>query len=186
MSSYFRLTVLNGRSAPSIKAWLRVQTGYRPSSIERVASLFSDVAGGVHSGYLSLATTAVQATGTITLSSFVATNTITVAGVTFTGVASGATGNQFNIGASDTATAANAVAAINASTTSGLNSMVIASSSGAVITITSLVPGYIGNMITLAISAHGSVSGANLTGGSEDAAINMYNGILPNGGSVSI
>jgi hypothetical protein len=46
-----------------------------------------------------------------------ATNTVVVCGVTFTAVASGATGNQFNVGASLSATLDNLVTAINASTT---------------------------------------------------------------------
>jgi hypothetical protein len=171
MSSWMRISVLSGRSGNSVKAWLRPLNGFRPEAIERIGSLFSDVAGGVHSGHITLATNAVQASGTITFSSFTTSDTITIDGVTLTG------GTDFAIGASDTATAANAVVAINADTTSGLNSMVVATSSGAVITIKSLIPGYIGNMNTLAISAHGSVSGANLTGGTEDTDVRMYNGI---------
>lgn len=46
-----------------------------------------------------------------------ATNTVTVCGVVFTAVASGATGNQFNVGAALTNSIDNLVAAINASTT---------------------------------------------------------------------
>jgi hypothetical protein len=87
MSSYFRLSVLNGRSAASIKAWLRPLEGFQPESIQRVSSLFADVAGGVHSGLLNLATNAVPATGTLTLSGFTAADTITVGSTTF-----GATG----------------------------------------------------------------------------------------------
>src|SRR5579872_447490 len=150
MSSYSRIVTLDGRIGNSVKAWLRLIPGFQPEGIQRVSSYFGDIAGGVHSGRLTIATNAVQASGTITFSSFAAADTITIDGVVFTGEASGATGNQFNIGASDTITAANAVAAINASTTSGLNSMIVASSSGAVITIKSLIPGYIGNMNTLA------------------------------------
>lgn len=49
---------------------------------------------------------------TLTLAGVVATDTCVVNGVTYTCVASGATGNQFNIGASDTLTAANLAALI--------------------------------------------------------------------------
>jgi hypothetical protein len=177
MSSMSRIVTLDGRLANSVKNWLRMIPGLRPESIQRVSSYFGDIAGGVHSGRLTIATTAIQATGTITLSSFVDEDTVTIDGVVFSGETSPATPTEFAIGASDTATAANAVVVINAYATSGFNTMVTASSVGAVITITSNVPGYIGNMNTLAISAHGSVSGANLTGGSEDANVVMYNGI---------
>ena len=55
-------------------------------------------------------------TGTISLTNVVAGNTLTLNGVVFTGVVSGAAGNQFNIGGADTSTATNLVAVINAST----------------------------------------------------------------------
>ena len=50
----------------------------------------------------------------ITLASVVATNTVTIDGVVFTAIASGATGTQFNVGGNDTATAVNLAASINA------------------------------------------------------------------------
>src|ERR1035437_8679491 len=94
---------------------------------------------------------------------------------TVTVISGVATSNPIVIGASDTITAANIAAAINADTS--LNQVVIASSSGAVVTITSIVGGVIGNYITLAISADGEVSGSHLSGGSQDAEVVMYNGI---------
>ena len=103
-----------------------------------------------------LSTGSVQASGTITLSSMVATDTITINGVVFTCEASGATGNQFNVGGTDTITATNAAKAINASVTAKVLNYVTASSSGAVITITAVQPGLQGNMNTIAVSAHGS------------------------------
>lgn len=54
-------------------------------------------------------------TGYITLSGVVAGDALTVNGTTFTAVASGATGTQFNVGATDGATATNLAAAILAS-----------------------------------------------------------------------
>jgi hypothetical protein len=93
-----------------------------------------------------------NAYGTITLSSTgpVATNTFTLNGVTFTAIASGATGNQFNIGGSLAATAANIASAINASTSDAVSGVVSASSSGAVVTISALAPGKLGNGNTVA------------------------------------
>lgn len=103
---------------------------------------------------------AVFATGTITLSSFVATDTVTIAGVVLTCVASGATGAQFNVGGTDTLTAVALAAKINAYTPT--NQIVSATSALGVVTLTCLVPGTIGNLVTTAISAHGSVSGGGL------------------------
>lgn len=51
---------------------------------------------------------------TLTLSSTDPGDAVTINGTTFTAVASGAAGHQFNVGASDTATAANLATAINA------------------------------------------------------------------------
>jgi len=85
-----RISVLSGRSGNSVKAWLRPLAGFTPHAIERVASFFSDIAGGVHSGLLNVATNAVPSTGTITLSSFLAGDSITIGG------------NQFNGGTSTT------------------------------------------------------------------------------------
>jgi hypothetical protein len=94
------------------------------------------------------------------------------------------TSNPIVIGATDTITAANIAAAINADPS--LNQVVIASSSGAVVTITSIVGGVIGNYIPLAISADGTVTGTTLTGGSQDAEVVMYNGIREPGTGVTI
>lgn len=119
----------------------------------------------------------VQATGTVTLGAFVATNTVTINGVVFTGVASAPTGNQFLIGGSSTITAANLVNAINATTSAAVANNVSASSVGAVITLTMKESGTLGNFGTLAISANGSVSGANFTGGTDGTVVNIVKGI---------
>lgn len=179
MSSMLQINYTSGASAATMKSRLRFDSlsGFVPSCIERIAQIFSYVAGGVHAGRISVGTTAIQATGTVTLSSMVATDTITINGAVFTCEASGATGNQFNVGGTDTITAANAAAAINASATNNVSQVVKATSSGAVITVTAITPGYVGNMSTLAISAHGSVSAANLASGSNDALVTFYNGL---------
>ena len=116
---------------------------------------------------------AVSATGTFTIAAgnLSANDTVTIGGVAFTAKASGATGNQFNIGGSATATATNCAAAVNAS--SSCLGLVSASSALGVVTFTSIVPGIVGNQITLAKSAtNGSVSGANLTSGAEGTVYN--------------
>lgn len=135
------------------------------SYFRTLENYFSGGTTGSKSLKIQVQNGAVAASGTITFSSIANNDTITVNGTVFTAKTSGATGNQFNIGASDTTAAANAVVAINASATAVVSNVVLATSAAAVITITSLVPGPIGNLGTLAISAHGSVSGANLTGG---------------------
>lgn len=105
--------------------------------------------------------------GTFTFVSVVATNTILINGVTFTCVASGATGNQFNVGGTDTLTAVAAAAAINASVSSLVSGAVTATSALGVVTITAVQSGTAGNYITIS-SPNGTItaSGARLTGGS--------------------
>jgi phage tail sheath gpL-like len=82
-------------------------------------------------------------------------------------MASGATGNQYNVGGSDAVTADNLAAALNANTT--LDGMIVATSGSGVVTLTALLPGELGNAVTLAISANGSVSAARMAGGTNGA-----------------
>jgi hypothetical protein len=60
------------------------------------------------------------------------------------------TGNKFNIGGSLAATALNISYAINSSTSDAVSGVVSASSSGAVVTISALAPGKLGNGNTVA------------------------------------
>lgn len=112
----------------------------------------------------------VKASGTFTLSSVVATNTCSVNGVTFTAIASGATGNQFNVGVDDTETAVNLAAAINASVSALVSGYVSASSALAVVTVSSSFFGTAGNQATIVGSANIVASGARLASGAADAA----------------
>lgn len=109
----------------------------------------------------------VVATGTATAASVDATDAITLNGQAITAVASGAANNQFNVGATDAATAANLAAAINASTTAIVNKHVRAVSRAAVVHIFAKYGGIHGNAITLTTNdgTDLAVSGARLTGG---------------------
>jgi hypothetical protein len=135
---------------------------------------FKAIAGGLTKAASCLVKRgAVKASGTITLSSHVATDTSTIAGVVFTCVASGATGDQYNVGGSDEATAENLADAVNASTSAGIANCVTASAASGVVTIEADVPAALGNSVTLAISAHGSVSGARLASGSDGSSTSL-------------
>jgi hypothetical protein len=105
----------------------------------------------------------VAASGTITFSSIAAADTVTVAGQVFTASASPSGNNQFLVTGGDTAAAAALAAKINGHPS--LANVVSAAAVGAVNTITAAVQGPIGNFVGIAISAHGSVSGANLANG---------------------
>ena len=103
---------------------------------------------------------AVPATTLVTLQGFVNGDTITVDGVVFTG-AGNSDGNNFVVGGTDAITAANFAAKLNASSNPAIECLMGASSALNVITLTSLIPGPIGNFQTASISAHGVVSGGS-------------------------
>lgn len=109
----------------------------------------------------------VAATGTVTITAGIsAGQTVTVQGVVFTAAASGATGNQFNVGADQNAAATNLAAAINASASNAVKGSVTATAATNVVTITARQPGTNGNALTLAVSgANLSASGSTLAGG---------------------
>jgi phage tail sheath gpL-like len=116
----------------------------------------------------------VQASGTITFSAAASANdTVLINGVTFTAKASGAGANEFNVGASATASAANLAAAINASVTALVSGYVTATSALGVLTVKSAFYGKAGNQCTIAEGVDSgnvmTVSGARLTGGAADA-----------------
>lgn len=92
-----------------------------------------------------------------------ATDALTIDGTAFAFVASGATGNQVNIGASATASATALAAAINADE----ELPVSAQAEGTTVYLTAKDKGTDGNAITLATNAPSrlSVSGATLSGG---------------------
>lgn len=114
------------------------------------------------------------ATGTLTVSADpVADETLVVAGVTFTAKASGASGDEYNIAASDDdQTAANIEAAVDASAAA-----VSADTTGAVVTFTADVAGVVGNALTLTEATTGvAVSGSGTLAGGADETF-VVNGV---------
>ena len=104
----------------------------------------------------------VAAKGSLTLlANLIANDTVTVDGVVYTAVASGATGQQFNIGANAAATATAMAAIINPSAN------VAAVATGAVVNLTAKALGLAGNARALSTNAAARItlSGATLTGG---------------------
>lgn len=160
---YNQLVIAHDETSANDQRDLYAETGLQELAGLKLMDFMKKVVSGTHPASVLTRINSVKAAGTITLSSHVATNTVTVNGIAFTCMASGATGDQYNVGADDTATAVNLVAAINANTT--LDGMIVATSALGVVTVTALVPGELGNAITLAISANGSVSAARMAGG---------------------
>lgn len=151
---------------------LLVGTPNRRALLRAVRDFMSGLNSGAFNGTIAeRETTAVKASGTLTSTNAIATDAILINGVTFTCVASGATGDQWNLGADDAADCVNLAAAINASASALVNKHVTASASSNVVTITAKRAGHAGNAITLS-SADATIvaSGARLAGGSGDQA----------------
>jgi hypothetical protein len=117
---------------------------------------------------------AARASATLTLASTGPTvnETCAIAGVTFTAETTGATGNQFNLGVTggspdNTKTAANLAAAVNASVNCA--GLVTATAALGVVTITCVVPGVVGNFVTLDAGTllNTTASHSTLQGGTE-------------------
>jgi phage tail sheath gpL-like len=136
---------------------LQVRTG-DPARIvlNKVVRLFEGGMAGAYSGATGFVLGTGPATGTVTLASADDVE-VTVAGYTVGPVPAEAT---------DDLTAVEVATAIN--TEPGLSALVEASTSGDVVTITSLVGGAAGNALLLSSTAGtgtATASGANLTGG---------------------
>ena len=111
------------------------------------------------------ATALVKASGTITVASIQADDTITINGTTITGKSSPSGASQFDSDGSDTVVATAIAACINAHTS--FTGLVTATSSAAVVTVSAAQYGVMGNCITLA-SSNGSrlaVSASRLASG---------------------
>ena len=156
----------------SAKAGAYDTSSRRHRLLQGLTNLFSGLLGGNVIGTVQRmpAATAVRASGTLTCATVIATNTCTVLGITFTGVANNTaspTSVQFKIGTTDATCAANLAAVLNAHTT--VNQLVLATSAAGVVTITSILPGISGNLIaiaggqsTIAASAAALASGAGV------------------------
>ena len=147
-----------------------------------LATFFQAIGLGTKGFNGFVSTGGVQATNAVTFSSFVATNTVTVNGVVFTGRASPTLVSEFKIGTTDTLTAANFAARINntdgvGATAAKVYGVVQATSAAAVTTLTAVESGAIGNLYTLAISANGSVTGANFASGTDGTITYISKGL---------
>lgn len=173
---YDMVVVAHDETSTNAANDLQAEAGLVELAGLKLKNYFKMITSGIRPATVQTKVNAVKATGTITLSSHVATNTVTVNGITFTCVASGATGNQYNVGVSDTLTAEALATALNANTT--LDGMVVATAASGVVTLTALIPGEMGNAMTLAISANGSVSAARMSGGTNGTELSHSYGSI--------
>lgn len=160
---YAQLVVAHDETTANDQRDLYAETGLRELAGTKIRDFMKKCTFGSHPCSILTRVNSVKATGTITLSSNAAADTVTVNGIVFTAVSGAPTSSQYDISGGDTTGAASLAAQINANTT--LAAMVVATSALGVVTLTALVPGALGNAVTLAISAHGSVSAARMASG---------------------
>ena len=182
MSQLVTINITTGSEAvQSIKNIFLKPTSDQREEARAVSNYFIDAAAGLRKMSCDVQVnsgSAVAASGTIAFSGVsTANDTILINGTTFTAVASGASGNQWNVKATPALQAAEVVRAINASATALVTSQVVASLSTSTVTITSLFPGVYGNTNTIAKGVDAgsvmTVSAARLTGGVAPTA-NVY------------
>lgn len=142
-------------------------------AIQRAINLLDQVNSGgqrASSIGISVVENGTKATGTVTLASVQAADTVTINGVVFTAVSGAPAANQFDISGTDTTSAASLALAINSTASALVNQNVTATSALGVVTISSQFYSTGGNINTLASSNGGrlAVSGARLTGGTTD------------------
>lgn len=121
--------------------------------------------------------TSIQAEGTITPGAPIALDTVVIGGVTLVGVAAVRTSglNDFNVGAVNVAD--EIAAAINDVGNDFVADVVAATSDGAIVTVTAVPVGELGNLITMVSSTVELViSGAALTGGITAGESTLYLG----------
>lgn len=145
------IIINTGDSAAQFSSELGLEGNDIKGKTVAVGNYFHSLAGGVQSADVDLAIGAVQATGSIVFTGLPSNNeTVTIGNVVFTAKTSGATGAQFNIGATAAITAANLGAAINANSTLQLS--VVATVVSATVFVTAAFPGKLGNAIQLSES----------------------------------
>lgn len=156
MAKHFSLEVVNNNDHQPIVSGSKVR------SIGQLINFLRGCIGGARRGAVTLKffNDLVAASGTLTLATSSGVVGGVINGVTITDTWA----------TSDTNSAALIAAAINASTNALVLGHVTASSSGAVVTVTAVRKGKVGNTVTLVSSGTNvTASGARLTGGTETA-----------------
>ncbi|MFW7382372.1 MAG: hypothetical protein ACOH5I_26480 [Oligoflexus sp.] len=181
--SSFIISVKANRSQSGMQQRFQPSSSKPKEAALALSQFFKNLASGTDRASVDVQTGSadpVAASGTLTLTSAIATDAVTIGAVTLTGSDTPANENQWNTsGADDAADAAALAAAINAH--SVLSLVVSASSAANVVTISARQKGVVGNQIplssadaTIVASASFLASGA---GGVTDAAVSYNLGI---------
>lgn len=159
-------------SADSMNAmYLGINTSANQLDDTRLQKFLPDVVDGAQVAYLKVSHSSVQATATITSTgAAVAADTITVANVVLTAVASGAVpaNGEWNVSATPATQAASIALAINS--IAGLSGIAQATSALGVVTVTAVQPGKSGNGLQISESAT-NVTATAFTAGSDGSQV---------------
>jgi phage tail sheath gpL-like len=163
------ITVTIDETQANMDRDLIAETGHTQLAGLKLKDFFKRVTSGIRPATVRTENDAVKASGTLTLTSVIATDAVVINGQTLTAVASGATTDQWNLGASDTEAATNLAAKINAH--AAFTGICTATSSETVVTVSAARPGKIGNAITL-VSNDATIvaSAARLANGTDGAS----------------
>lgn len=152
-----RIVIDSPETAVNIISILNLSSG-KETGLINLATYLRSLAGGSRDAAVSVLLGAAQATGLVTFTGApTAAQTVTIGNIVFTARASGAVGNEFNIGGTPTISATNLAAAINAS--ASLRGRISATSALGVVTLTCVVPGVVGNSLGLS----NTLSNASIT-----------------------
>lgn len=171
MASSLVITVNSGGSSAELDKYIGSSTEPRQECI-KLRTLFERLAGGLEAANFSVAkasAAAVAASGTITLiyDDLIATDTVTIGGVTLTCVGGAPAAFQFRKITNLATTAANLKNTINSTAT--LSAYGVATVVGGVVTYTLFQKGIVGNIVPLtkAVTTPTAItlSAATLTGG---------------------
>jgi len=151
----------------------------RKATVNAFNKLLRGVSAGTIRGKFDYTVGTSVATQTLTCdqaSAVATTDEFTLGDVTLSSVAGSPGNNEWELGASDAEMAANIAAAINSSTDlAGLS----ATASNGVVTVTTNIPGAMGNKVTVTETGNGiTVGGATLSGGAGDTPTEFTVGLV--------
>ena len=168
--SFFTISVDTALTAAEQSSYLLFDDRYKGA--KSISDYFLAMGGGLREGLVTVNVGAVQAFGTWTITSTgpALTETVTVAGVVLTAVASAPTAAQFVRNNTPATAAANIATAVNANPT--LAGVVSASSVAGVVTCRAVVPGKSGNGLGISDAAANTESAA-FSSGSDGTSITL-------------
>ncbi len=170
MSSLVRLVLTSNGTKADFQSQSDMAMGGL-DAVNSVVDYLSGLSGGQRIGaLLTWKVGAIQAAGTLTVAAGGSANNeaCTILNVTLTGKTASTANNEFTVSATAATQAANMAAAINAST--DLAGKVTASANLGVVTITSIVPGLLGNGFQLDVGTLANVTKSAFAGGTDGTA----------------